>query len=129
MGRFKSVYSVQPVEPSTPPFAAAMASGCRIETECGTVYWLGRPDNEGVRDVMREPAPDGTSGTMVMQAPTAHPKSQEISEKFRAKLRSDVKVGMSLALEISSEASKPSRILSEVVVTIEPGDVPEELFR
>lgn len=130
MGKFKSVYSVQPDVASVPPFAKETASGCRVETECGTVYWLGSPDDEGIRDVMREPAKDGTSATMMVQRPTAHPKSQEISEKFRATLRSDVKAGMSLSLEISGEASgKASRILSEVVVAIEPGNVPEELFR
>ena len=75
---------------------------------------------------MREPSPGGTSATMIVQKPTAHPKNHEISEKFRGKLKSDVEVGMSLALEVSGEAS---RILSEVVVKIEPGNVPEEIFR
>ncbi len=126
MSKFKGVYSVNDAAKSIAPFAAETASGCRVETECGTVYWLGCPDDEGVRDVMREPSPDGTSATMVMRRPTAHPKNHKISEKFRAKLRSDVEAGMSLALEISGEES---RILSEVVVNIEPGNVPEELFR
>ncbi len=126
MSKFKGVYSVNEVENSIPPFVAEAASGCRIETACGTVYWLGCPDDEGFRDIVREPAPDGASSTMVMQKPTAHPKTHKISEKFRGKLRSDVEVGMSLALEISGGAS---RILSEVVVNIEPGNVPDELFR
>lgn len=126
MSRFKSVYSVKEERSSVPPFAVAAASGCRVETECGTVYWLGCPDDEGFRDVMREPTSTGTSATMIVQKPTAHPKNHAISEKFRGKLKSDVEVGMSLALEVAGEAS---RILSEVVVKIEPGNVPEELFR
>ena len=126
MSKFKGVYSVNDVDDSIEPFTMATASGCRIETECGTVYWLGCPDDEEFRDIVREPPLDGTSGTMLMQPPTAHPKSHEISEKFRGKLRSDVTVGMSLALEVFGEKS---RILSEVVVNIEPGNVPEELFR
>ena len=126
VSKFKGLYSVKEEKSSVPPFAVATASGCRVETECGTVYWLGCPDDEGIRDVMREPSPGGTSATMIVQKPTAHPKNHEISEKFRGKLKSDVEVGMSLALEVSGEAS---RILSEVVVKIEPGNVPEEIFR
>ena len=126
MSKFKGVYKVETVPSSIEPFAKATTTGCRIETECGTVYWLGCPDDEGFRDVMREPAPEGASGTMVVQRPTAHPKNHKIRGKFRAKLRIDVEVGMSLALEVTGEKS---RILSEVVVNIEPGNVPEELFR
>ncbi len=126
MSKFKGVYSVNDAAKSIEPFAKATTTGCRIETECGTVYWLGCPDDEGVRDVMREPAPEGASGTMIMQAPNAQSESPKIKGRFRGKLRSDVEIGMSLALEISGQAS---RILSEVVVNIEPGNVPEELFR
>ncbi len=61
MSRFKGVYSVKPERSSVPPFAVAAESGCRIETECGTVYWLGSPDDEGFRDVLREPKPNSTS--------------------------------------------------------------------
>ncbi len=126
MSKFKGVYSVNDVDESIAPFAVGTASGCRIETGCGTVYWLGNPDDEGFRDIVREPPQDGTSGSMVMQPPTKHPKSSEVSERFRGKLRADVEVGMSLAFEVFGEKS---RILSEVVVNIEPRDVPEELFR
>lgn len=124
MSRIKSVYKVGEGE-SGPPFRAKADSACRVETECGTVYWFSRPDEDGVRDVVREPAAGGKSCTMIVQRPTRHPRNQEISERFRGELRTDVQVGMSLALEVTGEKS---RILSEVVVKIEPGDIPEDLF-
>ncbi len=127
MTKFNNVYSAKDM---TDGYAVDAPSDCRIETQSGTVYWLSAPDADGYRSVVREPLPGTATGTLFVQAPTTHvekdEENSEASEKFRGKLRSEVVVGMSLALEV---LGRETGLLSEVVVKIEPGDVPKEIFQ
>lgn len=128
MSKFKSVYSLSEkngANEATEPFAIETPSSCRIESESGTVYWLSAPDEAGYRAVVREPPQDATTGTMVVQPMTAEQQDVEIGDRFRGKLRSDIEVGMSLALEVFGSET---RILSEVVVAIDRENVPDEIF-
>ena len=126
MSKFKNVFSAKDMTDGYPVDAP---SACRIETESGTVYWLSAPDADGYRSVVREPPQDTFStGTLFVQAPPTdekHEENSEAGEKFRGRLRSEVVVGMSLALEILGQETG---LLSEVVVGIEPGNVPKEIF-
>ena len=122
MSRFKSVYSVNDVGDGVPPFPMNEASACRVETESGTIYWLGVPDDDGFRDIVRQPREDNISASMVMQRPAAGQKSTALRKRFRGRLKADVEVGVSLALEVRGQEV---RILSETVIDIRPREVPE----
>ena len=129
MKKLKGVYSRNETKGSNEfiePFAIGTASSCRIESESGTVYWLSAPEEDGYRSVVREPPRNAATGTMIVQPPTADQEHVEIKDRFRGRLRSDVQVGMSLALDIFGSKT---RILSEVVVRIERGNVPDEIFQ
>ena len=124
MTRFKGVLSASD-RTHTGSYSVDDPSDCRIETEGGTVYWFSGPAEDGYRSVLRDPPRDHVTGTLLVQKPTSS-EHAELHTKFRGKLRTEVKVGISLALEVlGSDAS----VLSEVVVSIETGDVPEEIFQ
>jgi len=105
-------------------FSESDPSSCRIETQGGTVYWLSHGDDRGIRWIVREHLKSSDTNTMVMHKASS---SQEIDlgDKFRARIRSDVEVGSPFVLEV---VDKDTRILSEPVVGIEVGNVPEMLF-
>jgi hypothetical protein len=108
-------------------YAAQAGRSCRIETQSGTVYWLSPPDDEGYRAIIREPARDASTGTLLVQGAVGAGGADgaHLTERFRGKLGADAKVGMSLNLQVFGTAS---RVLSEVVVRIEEGNVPPGLF-
>ncbi len=99
-------------------------SSARIETQGGTVYWLSQADENGVRWVVREHLKTSDTNTMVMHKAS---KSGEIDlgDKFQGLIRSNVEMGSPFIIEV---VDKESRILSEPVVGIEIGNVPEMLF-
>lgn len=49
----------------------------------------------------------------------------DLGDKFQARVRSDVEIGATFVLEV---VDKETRILSEPVVGIEVGNIPEMLF-
>lgn len=62
---------------------------------------------------------------MVVQPITASQDRLDLNEKFQARLGGDLVVGLPFILELDD---LESRILSEVVVRLEVGNVPEQLF-
>ena len=100
-------------------------ASCRVETEGGAVYWISLPDSEVKRWVVREQLRNSQSNTMVVQPITMSKDSLDLNEKFKARLGGDLVVGLPFILELDDNES---RILSEVVVSLEVGNVPERIF-
>jgi len=105
-------------------FAEDDSSCCRIETQGGTVYWLSRAAADRTRWIVREQLRASETDTVVMHKASSS-SEVDLGDKFRGRIRSDVQVGSPFVLEI---VEKDSRILSEPVVCIEVGNVPEMLF-
>jgi hypothetical protein len=74
---------------------------------------------------VREQLKNSPSNTMVVQPITASQDRLDLNEKFQARLGGDLVVGLPFILELDD---LESRILSEVVVRLEVGNVPEQLF-
>ncbi len=89
------------------------------------MYWLSEADDDGYRWVVREHLQSSDSNTMVMQKFSSSKESLDLGDKFRGRLAGDVQSGMPFVLEISD---RETRILSEVVVAIEVGNVPQMIF-
>lgn len=106
-------------------FEECNSGSCRIETEGGTVYWLSPPETDGCRWVVREHTRDVETNTMVMQPIRSSKDGLDLGDKFKARLGGDIVIGLPFVLEVSDNET---RILSEVVVTIELGNVPEAIF-
>lgn len=106
-------------------FSECDNSSCRIETQGGTVYWLSEADDNRYRWIVREHLQSSDTNTMVMQKFSSSKESLDLGDKFRARLAGDVQIGMPFVLEISS---RETRILSEVVVAIEVGNIPQMIF-
>ncbi len=106
-------------------FEESNPGSCRIETEGGTVYWLSQPDGEARRWVVREHLRNSDTNTMVMQPITSSKDGLDLGDKFQARLGGDIVIGLPFVLEVSNTGT---RILSEVVVAIEVGNVPEMIF-
>ena len=107
-------------------FSERNPSNCRIETQGGTVYWLSEADEDSLRWVVREQLQRSDTNTMVMQKFSHSKDSLDLGDKFRAKLAGDIQQGMPFVIEV---VDHDTRILSEVVVAIEVGNVPEMIFR
>ena len=116
-------------ESSTPQevnfFSERDPSSCRIETRGGTVYWLSEADEEGVRWIVREQLQSSDTDTMVMQKFSHTKESLDLGDKFRGRLAGDIQRGMPFVIEV---VNHDTRILSEIVVDIEVGNVPEMIF-
>ena len=106
-------------------FEESNTGSCRIETEGGTVYWLSPPDDDNNRWVVREHLRNSETNTMVMQPITSSKDGLDLGDKFKARLGGDIVIGLPFVLEVNSQET---RILSEVVVAIEVGNVPEMIF-
>ena len=106
-------------------FAERDPSSCRVETQGGSVYWLSEADDDGYRWIVREHLQCSDTNTMVMQKFSSSKESLDLGDKFRGRLAGDVQAGMPFVLEISE---RETRILSEVVVAIEVGNVPQMIF-
>jgi len=106
-------------------FSAEDSSSCRVETQGGTVYWLSEVQEDGFRWVVREHLESSDTNTMVMQRFSNSKDSLDLGDKFRGKLAGDVQTGMPLVLEVFG---RETRILSEVVVGIEVGNIPQMIF-
>ncbi len=106
-------------------FEESNPGSCRIETEGGTVYWLSAPDAENHRWVVREHLRNSETNTMVMQPITNSKDGLDLGDKFKARLGGDIVIGLPFVLEVND---CETRILSEVVVAIEVGNVPEMIF-
>ena len=115
------------VTPQGPRFFSERdPSSCRIETSGGTVYWISQADDEGYRWVLREQLQSSETNTMVMQKFSQSKDSLDLGDKFRARLAGDIQQGMPFVLEVEKTET---RILSEIVVDLEAGKVPEMIFR
>ncbi len=100
-------------------------ASCRIETHGGTVYWLSVAGPDKVRWVVREHLKSSETNTMVMQRFSTSQERLDLGDKFRAKLGGNVVVGLPFVLEVKG---RDTRILTEAVVNIEVGNVPEMVF-
>jgi hypothetical protein len=60
-----------------------------------------------------------------MQPITSTKEALDLGDKFRCRLGGDVVIGLPFVLEVTG---RETRILSEVVVAIEVGNVPEMIF-
>ncbi|HVR72766.1 MAG TPA: hypothetical protein VMT52_00465 [Planctomycetota bacterium] len=107
-------------------FSERDPSSCRIETQGGTVYWLSEADEENLRWVVREHLQSSDTNTMVMQKFSQTKQRLDLGDKFRGKLAGDIQKGMPFVLEVPEPET---RILSEVVVAVEIGNIPEMIFR
>jgi hypothetical protein len=107
-------------------FSERDGSCCRLETQGGTVYWLSEADASGLRWVVREHLQSSDTNTMVMQKFSQTKDRLDLGDKFRGKLAGDIQQGMPFVLEVPEH---DTRILSEVVVAIEVGNIPEMIFR
>ena len=106
-------------------FEASRPASCRIETESGTVYWVSAPDEEGVRTIVRERSNEIGSSTMLVPSLGQESKSTQLGRRFRGRLTKDVEIGDSLVIEVKDAAI---RILTEVAVKLEEGEVPDAVF-
>ena len=106
-------------------FSESDAASCRIETQGGTVYWISEAGTDGLRWVVREHLKSSETNTMVMQKFTTSKEALDLGDKFRATLGGDVTIGLPFVLEVKN---RDTRILTEAVVTIEVGNVPEMVF-
>ena len=107
-------------------FAERSTASCRVETQGGTVYWLSEADEDGTRWIVREHLQSSDTNTMVMQKFSHTKASLDLGDKFRGKLAGDIQQGMPFVIEIPE---RETRILSEIVVNIEIGNIPEMIFR
>ena len=107
-------------------FSERNPASCRIETQGGTVYWLSEADDEGYRWIVREQLQSSDTNTMVMQKFSHSKDSLDLGDKFRGRLAGDIQQGMPFIIEVTEHET---RILSEIVVGIEVGNVPEMIFR
>ena len=107
-------------------FSEKDPASCRIETQGGTVYWVSAADDDGNRWIVREQLKTSDTNTMVMQKFSHSRESLDLGDKFRGKLAGDVQQGMPFVVEVTEHET---RILSEIVVAIEVGNVPEMIFR
>ena len=107
-------------------FAERNPASCRIETQGGTVYWLSEAAESGFRWIVREHLQSSDTNTMVMQKFSHTKASLDLGDKFRGKLSGDIQQGMPFVIEIPD---RETRILSEIVVTVEVGNIPEMIFR
>jgi hypothetical protein len=107
-------------------FAERNPASCRVETQGGTVYWLSETDEDGSRWIVREHLQSSDTNTMVMQKFSHTKASLDLGDKFRGRLAGDIQQGMPFVIEIPE---RETRILSEIVVTIEVGNIPEMIFR
>ncbi len=105
-------------------FSENDSASCRIETQGGTVYWISQADDEGIRWIVREHLKSSDTNTMVMHKASSG-GDFDLGDKFRGSIRSDVEIGSPFIIEV---VDQESRILSEPVVGIEVGNVPEMLF-
>ena len=62
---------------------------------------------------------------MVMQKFSHTKESLDLGDKFRGRLAGDIQRGMPFVIEV---VNHDTRILSEIVVDIEVGNVPEMIF-
>ena len=106
-------------------FSECDFASCRIETQGGTVYWLSEADDDGYRWIIREHLQSSDTNTMVMQKFSSSNESLDLGDKFRGCLAGEVQIGMPFVLEVSG---RDTRILSEVVVAIEVGNLPQMIF-
>ena len=106
-------------------FSERDPASCRVETQGGSVYWLSEADDDGYRWIVREHLQSSDTNTMVMQKFSSSKESLDLGDKFRGRLAGDVQAGMPFVLEVSD---RETRILSEVVVAIEVGNVPQMIF-
>ena len=106
-------------------FSESDASSCRIETQGGTVYWLSEAGTNGLRWVVREHLKSSETNTMVMQKFSTSQERLDLGDKFRATLGGEVVIGLPFVLEVKN---RDTRILTEAVVSIEVGNVPEMVF-
>jgi hypothetical protein len=106
-------------------FSAEDSASCRVETHGGTVYWLSDAHDDGYRWIVREHLESSDTNTMVMQRFSNSKDSLDLGDKFRGKLGGDVQIGMPLVLEVFE---RDTRILSEAVVGIEVGNIPQMIF-
>jgi hypothetical protein len=111
--------------PGTRVFSETDPASCRIETQAGTVYWLSAAGADGIRWVVREHLRSSDTNTMVMQRYSNSQEPLDLGDKFRASLGGDVVLGLPFVLEVKN---RDTRILTEAVVAIEVGNVPEMLF-
>ncbi len=100
-------------------------SSCRIETRGGTVYWLSAPESDGYRWVVREELRGAETETMVMQKLRHSKDAFDLGDKFRARLAGGVQEGLPFVLEVKGSDTK---ILTEIVVSLETGTLPEMVF-
>jgi len=106
-------------------FSETDPTSCRIETQGGTVYWLSEAGPDGIRWVVREHLKSSVTNTMVMQKFSSSQERLDLGDKFRATLGGDIVIGLPFVLEVKN---RDTRILTEAVVTIEVGNVPEMVF-
>lgn len=107
----------------TSSFEATHPDSFRIETEGGTVYWLSKPDSDGIRWVLREHQLD--SHTMIMQPIAGSSDRVDFGTKFRARLGGAISSGTPFLLEV---VDSDTRILSEAITNVEVGNVPDLIF-
>lgn len=107
-------------------FSERDPASCRLETQGGTVYWLSEADGDCLRWVVREHLQSSDTNTMVMQKFSQSKDRLDLGDKFRGRLAGDIQQGMPFVLEVPEH---DTRILSEVVVAIEVGNIPEMIFR
>ena len=100
-------------------------SSCRIETQGGTVYWLSEAGADGSRWVVREHLRSSETNTMVMHRFSKSQDPLDLGDKFKALLGGDVVLGLPFVLEVKN---RDTRILTEAVVAIEVGNVPQMVF-
>lgn len=106
-------------------FSERDPSSARIETQGGTVYWLSEAGADGLRWVVREQLRGAETETMVMQKLRHSKEALDLGDKFRARLAGDVQEGLPFVLEVEGSETK---ILTEIVVSIETGTVPQMVF-
>jgi hypothetical protein len=107
-------------------FAEREPVSCRVETQGGTVYWISDPDPNGMRWVVREHLQSSETNTMVLQKFSNTKERLDLGDKFRCRLGGDIQQGMPFVLDVTDHET---RILSEPVVAIEVGNIPEMIFR
>jgi hypothetical protein len=105
-------------------FGESDPTSCRIETQGGTVYWLSEAAAEGTRWIVREHLQSSDTNTMVMHKFSTR-GNIDLGDKFRGRLAGDVQIGFPFVIEV---IDRETRILSEPVVAIEVGNVPEMIF-
>ena len=99
-------------------------TSARIETQGGTVYWISEADETEARWIVREHLRTNDTNTMVVQKASAN-TDVDLSDKFRAIIRSNVEIGSPFVLEL---VEATTRIVSEPVVELEIGDIPSMIF-